>query len=92
MEQARCLTAQPREQEMSSSYTLNPMMAPQSAAEALRYCGIPALRLITVHEEAELVILQGRLPSYYLKQLAQETVLPYLSGRGIDNKIVVVQH
>ena len=77
---------------MSSMFTLSPVETPHSAAEALRYSGVPALRTVAVEEKSELVILQGRLPSYYLKQLAQETVLPFLAGRIIENKIVVVQH
>jgi hypothetical protein len=92
MEQARGLTAQPRENVMSSFFALTPVGTPQSAAEALQGCGVPALRTIVVEERNELLILQGRLPSYYLKQLAQETVLPFLAGRTIENKIVVIQH
>jgi hypothetical protein len=77
---------------MSSSFTISPVVVPHCAAEALRYCGVPALRTITVVEQDESLLLQGRLPSYYLKQLAQETVLPFLGGRVLENKIVVVQH
>jgi len=55
-------------------------------------CDVPALRSVAVSVEADTVILQGRLPSYYLKQLAQEKILPHLDGRGLENRIVVVQH
>jgi hypothetical protein len=53
---------------------------------------VPALRSVAVRVEDDLVILQGRLPSYYLKQLAQEMILPHLDGRNLENQIIVVQH
>jgi hypothetical protein len=60
------------------------------ASDALRLSPIPALRHLTVEEGPGQVILSGRLPSYYYKQLAQETVLPYLGSRELVNQVVVV--
>ena len=54
--------------------------------------GVPALRLVTVLEQEDMVILSGRLPSYYLKQLAQEAVIPHLGQRLLENRITVIQH
>lgn len=60
--------------------------------QALSCCGIPALRLVTVLQMNDVVILTGRLPSYYLKQLAQEAVIPHLGQRVLENRITVIQH
>ncbi len=76
----------------STSFSIKHPIPPQSAEEALKTCGIPALRAVVVHEEQTLLILKGRLPSYYLKQLAQEAVMPFLGTRIMENRIVVVQH
>ena len=54
--------------------------------------GVPALRLVTVLEQEDMVILSGRLPSYYLKQLAQEALIPHLGQRVLENRITVIQH
>ena len=35
------------------------------------------------------LILGGCLPTYYLKQLAQETVMAALEGRELSNQIMV---
>lgn len=66
--------------------------APAAVAQTFLHSDVPALRTVAIRVEADMVILQGRLPSYYLKQLAQEKVLPHLDGRGLENRIVVVQH
>jgi len=81
---------------MKGSSTLAPAAdvspVPQRATEALRQSCIPALRRLTVEEESSALVLKGRLPSYYYKQLAQEAVLPFLGGRELHNQVVVVQH
>lgn len=59
--------------------------------KALHDKHVPALRRIAVEETATSVILSGRVPSYYLKQLAQEAVLPLLAGRPLTNRIEVVR-
>jgi hypothetical protein len=59
------------------------------AKRALRTNQFPALRSLTVHETDSTVLLTGRVPSYYLKQLAQEAVLPFLHGRELQNEVTV---
>jgi hypothetical protein len=59
-------------------------------ALALRRSPIPALRKLTVEESESSVIIQGQVSSYYLKQLAQETILPLLDGRQLLNRVHVV--
>jgi hypothetical protein len=68
---------------------LNP--APSPAALALRLSPIPALRQLTLEETDTAVVIQGSLPSYYLKQLAQEAVMPALHGRSLLNRVEVVR-
>jgi hypothetical protein len=63
----------------------------EQAALALRQSSIPALRrLVVTGNETELV-LSGRVSSYYIKQLAQEAILPHLHGRELVNRVVVVR-
>lgn len=57
---------------------------------ALRSSPIPALRKLTVAESETTVTIQGQVTSYYLKQLAQETILPLLDGRQLLNRVQVV--
>jgi hypothetical protein len=61
------------------------------AAEALQRSPIPALRQLSVEEADGVVEIRGRVGSYYLKQLAQETVLPLLRGRPLRNRVLVVR-
>jgi hypothetical protein len=44
-----------------------------------------------VQETESAVVLQGNVPSYYLKQLAQEAVMPALAGRALLNRVQVVR-
>ncbi len=37
----------------------------------LRSCGHPALQYVQVSEESRTIVLEGTVPSFYLKQLAQ---------------------
>ena len=78
---------------MSASTVHEFTIRPADSLElALKSSGVPALRLVTVLETEEMIILTGRLPSYYLKQLAQEAVIPHLGQRVLDNRITVLQH
>jgi hypothetical protein len=56
---------------------------------ALRQSSHPALRLLTVEETEETVVITGRVSSYYLKQLAQETALPVTGDRQLVNRVFV---
>jgi hypothetical protein len=38
------------------------------------------------------IVITGRVTSYYLKQLAQETVLPILDHQTLLNRVLVVHH
>ena len=58
-------------------------------AELLAQSAQPLLRRLTIEETEEEVVLSGTLPTYFLKQLAQETVRPNLAGRRLLNRIVV---
>jgi hypothetical protein len=59
-------------------------------AVALRHSPIPALRKLAVEEGDATVVLVGRVGSYYLKQMAQETVMPHLGGRSLVNRVAVI--
>jgi len=59
-------------------------------ALALRHSPIPALRKLSLEESEIAVTIQGKVSSYYLKQLAQETILPLLDGRALSNRVQVV--
>jgi len=60
-------------------------------AQALRRSPIPALRKLALDESETTVTIQGKVSSYYLKQLAQETLLPLLDGRQLLNRVQVVE-
>ena len=61
------------------------------AALALRQSPLPPLRKLALEETDAAVVIQGSVSSYYLKQLAQETVMPLLEGRQLLNRVVVVR-
>ena len=64
----------------------------QSRAElALRQSPIPALRKLSLEENSDKVMISGSVPSYYMKQLAQEAVIPLLAGRVLHNQVTVVR-
>ena len=58
-------------------------------ALALRRSPIPALRKLSLDETELSITIQGQVTSYYLKQLAQETILPLLDGRQLLNRVHV---
>jgi hypothetical protein len=51
----------------------------------------PALRLLRVQETDEAIIISGRVSSYYLKQLAQETLMAVRGTRELTNRVTVVR-
>jgi hypothetical protein len=61
------------------------------AVTLLRQSPIPALRKLAVEESESTVILLGNVSSYYLKQLAQETVMPVLESRQLINRVNVAR-
>lgn len=60
-------------------------------AQVLRQSPIPALRKLSVEETGTDVVITGRVSTYYLKQLAQETVMPLLNRRQLRNQVTVVR-
>jgi hypothetical protein len=64
-------------------------MEQSRATEAVRRSSIPAIRNLVIEETQEFVTIQGNVVSYYLKQLAQETVMPVLDGRELRNRVAV---
>ena len=56
----------------------------------LRESPIPALRRLLIEETEAIVLIKGKVPSYYLKQMAQEAIMPLLDGRVLDNRVLVV--
>jgi hypothetical protein len=58
---------------------------------ALRQSPIPALRKLSIEETDAAVVICGTVSSYYLKQLAQETIMPVLAGRELHNRVAVVR-
>jgi hypothetical protein len=57
--------------------------------QVLRHNPIPALRILALEETDAEVVLSGSVSSYYLKQLAQEAVLPLIGQRHLLNQIIV---
>ena len=65
--------------------------AHDQAQGALRESPFLALRDLEVHEADGALVLTGSVPSYYYKQLAQETVRPVVGRLGLVNHICVVK-
>ena len=61
------------------------------AAEVLTQNPQPLLRRLKVEETDQEIVISGTVPSYYLKQLAQEAVRPILDGRRVRNRIRVAE-
>ena len=66
------------------------MVQQSRAAVVLRESPIPALRKLSIEETEAIVMIAGKVPSYYLKQMAQEAVMPLLDGRSLVNVVTVV--
>ena len=71
----------------------DPLASLQAVAErALRSGPYPALKNLGCDYRDGVLVLRGCLPSYYLKQIAQEVVAHQVKGVGrIDNQIQVVR-
>jgi osmotically-inducible protein OsmY len=66
-------------------------LEPSPIVKALDETGITALRRIAVRESETTVELSGTVASYYLKQLAQETVRGLCGPRQLVNRLEVVR-
>jgi len=60
------------------------------ATHALRKSSHPALRRLSVQGADGNLIISGKVSSYYLKQLAQETIMSVREGMQLVNKVDVV--
>ena len=58
---------------------------------ALRATGYAPLRAVEVSACGRLIILRGRVPSYYMKQLAQTVAIEVVGVRELRNDVQVVQ-
>jgi hypothetical protein len=65
---------------------------PAPLAQVLQQSAIPALRKLSVEETSTAVEISGCVSSYYLKQLAQESLLPIVGPRKLLNRVVVVRN
>jgi hypothetical protein len=68
-----------------------PTLERSRAELALQRSPIPALRKLSLEEDDAVVVIHGKVSSYYLKQLAQETVMPLLGQRQLCNRVAVVR-
>jgi hypothetical protein len=71
----------------------DPQASPQAVAEqGLRSSRYPALKTVSCDYQEGVLVLRGRLPTYYLKQIAQEVVAHQVKGVGrLENRIQVVR-
>ena len=62
------------------------------ARRCLRSSRYSALKYVSCDYQGGVLVLRGCLPTYYLKQIAQEVVAHQVQGVGrLDNKIQVVR-
>ena len=66
----------------------SPVLAPEPA-EALTSSPLGQLRRLVVIADESKVVISGQVSSYYLKQMAQETVRPALGHRTLLNNVEV---
>ncbi|HJZ59144.1 MAG TPA: BON domain-containing protein [Gemmataceae bacterium] len=64
-------------------------LSPPEPTEVLVSSALPQLRHLVVTVNDSEVVITGRVPSYYLKQLAQEAVRPTLGHRRLLNRVEV---
>jgi len=91
-------TCKHADEEMDALQTTTPRQAQsledlrlaERLERALHETGYAALRAIEVSVNARIVILVGRVPSYYLKQIAQATALAVPGAHQIRNDLDVV--
>jgi hypothetical protein len=66
------------------------LLSESLTCQALGQSSIPALRRLHVEETESDVVLSGAVSTYYLKQLAQEAIMPFLGDRELRNCVVVI--
>ena len=65
-----------------------PVLSPEPA-DALTSSPLGQLRRLKVTADDREVVITGQVSSYYLKQMAQETVRPALGDRTLLNRVEV---
>jgi hypothetical protein len=65
-----------------------PILTPEPA-EALTSRPLGQLRRLVVIADDNVVVITGQVSSYYLKQMAQETVRPLVGERTLLNNVEV---
>jgi hypothetical protein len=61
------------------------------AVQALKQSSHPALRYLRVEETERSIVISGRVSTYYLKQLAQEVIMPVRGELSLVNQVTVVK-
>lgn len=67
----------------------SPVLSPPEPAEVMTSSPLPQLRRLVVTVSDGEVVITGKVPSYYLKQLAQETLRPAIGRRRLLNRVEV---
>ena len=70
---------------------LDDLRLAERVERALRATGYGPLRAVNVAVHARLVVLGGRVPSYYLKQVAQTTAQSVPGAHQVRNDLDVVR-
>jgi hypothetical protein len=65
------------------------VLSPTGPAEVLTSSPLPQLRRLVVTVNDGEVVITGQVPTYYLKQLAQETLRPAVGRRKLLNRVEV---
>ncbi|MDB5313489.1 MAG: hypothetical protein JWO38_7691 [Gemmataceae bacterium] len=65
-----------------------PVLSPEPA-DVLTSSPLPQLRRLVVTVSEGEVVITGRVPSFYFKQLAQEALRPVLGSRRLLNRVEV---
>jgi hypothetical protein len=82
--------ARPRPNDTESAMTATLLESPERAAALLRDNPVNDLRHLEVTETDSEIVISGIVSSYYLKQMAQETIRPALAGRKLRNRVIVL--
>jgi len=61
-----------------------------TVASMLHQSPLPDLRRLHVDENEFEVVISGTVPSFYLKQLAQETIRTGIGERRLRNRVAVI--
>ena len=69
--------------------SLTATLSPPEPSDVLFASPLPQLRRLVVTVKDDEVVITGKVSSYYLKQLAQETIRPALGDRRLLNRVEV---